>query len=141
MIRHRVSHFVATLALLFAAFALSSVPALAGPTSSCNASITVCNVFEGSVLAPNGYLGISGDIVLRDAGGAVSDVFRIFNNFFDSGGGTGLGISASIFSDDEHNLPPLFSVNAVFLAEGTVVDANGFVETDYNGNGTLYHIF
>jgi hypothetical protein len=132
MILDAAKHSGATLAFLFAALALSSTPVLAAPISSCNANFTMCDVYEGSVLMTPA-LAISGDVVLRDTNGTVSDVFRIFNNILDTGGGSGLGNLPSIFRGDENNLPTVFSVNAEFLAEGTVVDANGFVETDDNG--------
>src|SRR5262249_45205985 len=67
---------------------------------------------------------------------SVSDVFRIFNNLVNTGGGSGLGNMAFLYSDDEGNLPnpTSYSTNAIFLAEG-------LTETDFNGNGTIYHLF
>jgi hypothetical protein len=115
----------------------------AAPLSFCAADFSSCNVFEdGQVLQLPG-LAIAGDLILIDQwnGGRVSDVLRIFNDFFDTGGGTGLGTTAFLFSEDLSNLPnpSTFSVNAVFMNEafGSGV---GTIETDYNGNGTIYRI-
>ncbi len=66
-------------------------------------------------------------------GGIVSDVFRIYNDLVDTGGGTGIGLTASLFSRDEGNLPDpsTYSLNAVFIREVT-----GF--TKYANNGDTY---
>jgi hypothetical protein len=116
----------------------------AAPLSSCAANFSSCNVFEdGQVLQLPG-LAIAGDLILIDQwnGGKVSDVFRIFNDFFDTGGGTGLGSTAFLFSEDLGNLPSpsTFSVNAVTMNEA-FGSGGGTIETDYNGNGTIYRIF
>ena len=64
------------------------------------------------------------------------------NDFVDTGGGTGLGLTALLYSEDLGNLPApsTYSANAVFINEafGSGV---GTIETDYIGNGTLYQIF
>jgi hypothetical protein len=129
--------------LVVATLALAPV-ACAAPLSFCAANFSSCNVFEdGQVLQLPG-LGISGDLILIDQwnGGKVGDVFRIFNDFFDTGGGMGLGFTAFLYSEDLGNLPnpSTFSANAVFINEafGSGV---GTIETDYNGNGTIYRIF
>lgn len=117
--------------------------ATATPMSSCNADSTVCDIYEDGQFFQPGFLFISGDVVLREFGtGLVSDVLRFFNDVFDSGSGTGLGETMFLYSDDEHNLPDpsTFSANAVFLIEGGIA-ANGFKETDYFNDGTLYRIF
>ena len=65
----------------------------AGPVSSCAPDFSSCSVFEDGLVLQLPGLAIAGDLILTDRwnGGKVSDVFRIFNNFFDTGGGTGLG--------------------------------------------------
>jgi hypothetical protein len=119
--------------------ALFSICAFAGQISTCASDFSTCSVYEDGFVLTFPGLAIAGDVVLLDPGTtAVSDVFRIFNDFANTGGGTGLGMSAFLYSNDEHNLPTSFSVNAVFITEGPEV--NGFARTDYNGNGTLYHL-
>ena len=113
-------------------------------TSSCTPDFSLCSVFEdGQVLSFNGFLAAAGDVVIDDSSGSVSDVFRIFNDFFDSGGGTGLGGSAFLYSDDEHDLPDpsTYSVNAVFLKEGPSI-GGGLTKTVYIGSfGTEFDIY
>jgi hypothetical protein len=116
----------------------------AAPTSFCASNFSSCNIFEdGQVLTLPG-LGISGDVVLMDRfTGTVSDVFRIFNDFFNSGGGTGLGQTAFLYSEDLHNLPApaTYSANVTFINEAFGRGGGAVIETDYNGNGTIYKIF
>ena len=125
----RVALALATLVLV-----LRAPMAWALPVSSCAADFSSCNIYEGSVQLP--FTATSGDVILLDSDQSVSDVFRIFNNLMDTGGGTGLGNMAFLYSDDEGNLPnpTSYSANAIFLAEG-------LTETDFNGNGTMYHLF
>jgi hypothetical protein len=81
------------------------------------------------------FTAFAGDVILDDP--AVSDVFRIFNNLVNTGGGTGLGNMAFLYSsDDSTPLPnPLtYSANAVFITE----NPTGF--TPYLGNGTNYQL-
>lgn len=86
-------------------------------------------------------LHIAGDILVLDAGGSISDVFRIFNNVVDTGRGTGLGNQVFLFSLDEGNLPSpsTYSANFVSVMEGPAV--NGVTETDINSNGTIFRLF
>ncbi|MGZ5853544.1 MAG: hypothetical protein ACXWKC_06665 [Xanthobacteraceae bacterium] len=116
--------------------------AWASPVSSCAGDFSSCNIYEdgSTVLLPG--LAISGDVVLLHGDHSVSDVFRIFNNFVDTGGGTGLGNLAFLYSDDEGNLPDpaSYSANVTFIPEGGLI-APGLTETDFNGNGTIYHLF
>jgi hypothetical protein len=131
-----------TSSLIFAGCFSLSAPALGLPASSCTPTFTSCDVYEdGNILQLRG-LAIAGDVVLLDAPSSISDVFRIFNNVVNTGGGTGLGNEAFLFSVDEGNLPSAssLSVNAVFVPEGTVA-IGGLVETDFVGNGTTYRIF
>jgi hypothetical protein len=114
------------------------------PVSSCVPNFSSCSVFEDGLVLQLPGLAIAGDLILTDRwnGGTVSDVFRIFNNVFDTGGGTGLGTTAFLYSEDLGNLPApsTFSVNAVFINEA-FGSGGGTIETDYNGNGTIYRIF
>ena len=116
----------------------------AGPVSSCAPDFSSCSVFEDGLVLQLPGLAIAGDLILTDTwnGGKVSDVFRIFNDFFDTGGGTGLGTTAFLYSEDLGNLPApsTYSVNAVFMNEA-YGSGGGTIETDYNGNGTIYRIF
>jgi hypothetical protein len=140
--------FVTKNALSLAALALAALAlppgASAAPASFCASDFSSCSIFEDGLVLQLPGLAISGDVVLIDRfTGATSDVFRIFNDFFDSGGGTGLGFSVFLFSEDLHNLPSpaTYSVNAVFINEAFGSGGGGLVETDYNGNGTIYRIF
>lgn len=115
----------------------------AGPISSCAPDFSACQVYEGSLLTPPFGFFVAGDVILIDQWtGQVSDVFRIFNDLFDTGGGTGLGVSALLYSEDLGNLPDpsTYSVNAVGIYEN-YGSGGGLIETDYVGNGTLYQIF
>jgi hypothetical protein len=133
--------YISVLAL---AAAVLPPSAHAAPASFCASNFSSCNIFEdGQTLSLPG-LAIAGDLVLLDRfTGTTSDVFRIFNNIFDSGGGTGLGVTAFFYSEDLHNLPnpATYSVNVVFINEAFGSGQGGAIETDYNGNGTLYRIF
>lgn len=124
----------AGIAACFTGLVLLSVPAAAVPIASCNASFTVCAIPENTLLQLP-FVAIAGDAIITDPGGAVvSDVFRIFNNVVNTGGGTGLGNMAFLYSSDDSALPnpSTFSANAVFLTE----DPSGI--TSYFGNGTNY---
>ena len=74
--------------------------------------------------------------------GGTSDVFRIFNDFIDTGGGTGLGTTAFLYSEDLGNLPnpSTYSANAVFINE-SYGSGVGTIETDYSNGGTFYQVF
>jgi hypothetical protein len=135
----------------FGLLSLAPSRALAAPVDFCLADFSECDIFEqADIFQPfgPGPFFIAGDVVLTDpTDQTVSDVFRIFNDFVDTGGGTGIGSESFLYSVDEGNLPDpsTFSVNELTLVEGsTIVPAlglPGFVETNYNGNGTLYRIF
>jgi hypothetical protein len=110
---------------------------LAADLASCNASFTACSIPE-NVVVQLPFLAIAGDVIVQEpASTAVSDVFRIFNNVVDTGGGTGLGNLAVLYSaDDNMPLPaPLtYSSNAVVIKEA------GSGATSYLGNGTTYSL-
>jgi hypothetical protein len=80
----------------------------------------------------------SGDVVLLEpVGTAVSDVFRIFNNVVNTGGGTGLGDLAFLYSSDDSTPlpnPSTYSLNVVTIRE------NPSGVTQYEGNGTDYYL-
>jgi hypothetical protein len=120
-----------------------SVPAMADNVSSCAPDFSSCNVYENSTVIFPFCCAISGDVILTEPDHSVSDVFRIFNDFIDTGDGTGLGLSAFLYSRDDGNLPSpaTYSANAVFIAESQVTLPNGLTETVYNGNGTIYNLF
>jgi hypothetical protein len=82
---------------------------------------------------PDGDLAIAGDVLLFESDGTtISDVFRIFNNFVNTGQGTGLGDLVELYSADDVALPTSFSANAVAIFE----DPSGI--TSYTNNGTTY---
>lgn len=111
--------------------------AWAADPASCNAGFTVCQIRENVLLQLPG-LAIAGDVVVQEPGSAnVSDVFRVFNNVVDTGGGTGLGNLAILYSGDDSMAlpnPSTYSANAVVIKEA----ASG--PTSYVGNGTTYSL-
>jgi hypothetical protein len=122
----RVLSCAAVLALLPVSGAANTVPA------QCNAMFTACGIPE-NVMLQLPFLAVSGDVILLDP--TVSDVFRIFNNFVDTGGGTGLGNLAFLYSSDDTTPlpnPATYSANALMINE----DPSGV--THYFGNGTDY---
>jgi hypothetical protein len=126
---------VARVLLFAAALALLPVLGTAAPLVQCNPSFTSCLIPE-NVMLQLPFLGISGDVILLDpVTHAVSDVFRIFNNFVDTGGGTGLGNLVFLYSSDDSTPlpnPATYSFNAVTIME----NPSGI--TDYVSNGTDY---
>ena len=126
----------ASITICFAALLLLSAPVAAGPIASCNANFTLCSIPENiSLQLP--FTAIAGDAIVTESGGAiVSDVFRIFNNVVNTGGGTGLGNMAFMYSSDDSIMPDpsTYSANAVFLSEAP----SGI--TTYFGNGTNYQL-
>jgi PEP-CTERM motif len=113
------------------------------PASSCASDFSSCSIYENELFSLP-FFAIAGDLILIDQwqGGAVSDVFRVFNDVVDTGGGTGLGGTVFLYSEDFGNLPDpsTYSVNAVFMNEA-VGSGGGLIETDYLGNGTVYQLF
>jgi len=130
--------------LCFAALTLLSSSITAAPVSSCAADFSSCNVYEGQILQLpiNVAFGIAGDVVVKDFSGLTVDVFRIFNDLVDTGGGTGLGSYAFLYGADLGNLPnpSTYSANAVTISRSGT-GPSGYYETDYNGNGTIYRLF
>jgi hypothetical protein len=126
---------VARVLFCAAALALLPVSGTAASLASCNASFTSCQIPE-NVMLQLPFLGISGDVILLDpVTHAVSDVFRIFNNFVNTGGGTGLGNLVFLYSSDDSTPlpdPSTYSLNAVTIME------NPSGVTDYVSNGTDY---
>ena len=133
MTKYRASGFL----LILAALAFAAQSASAATVATCAADFSTCYIQENVLLQfPTGFLAISGDVVLEDPSGAVSDVFRIFNDFFDTGQGAGLGTTAFLYSSDDSTPlpdPSTYSANVKFIPESTTSP-----QTDYLGNGTLY---
>src|ERR1700759_1889103 len=121
--------------LVLTALALAIQPASAATMATCSADPLTCYIPE-NVLLQLPYIAIAGDAILEEPGGTVSDVFRIFNDFFDTGTGTGLGTTAFLYSaDDSTPLPPpsTSSANVQFIPESTTSP-----QTNYLGNGKVY---
>ena len=121
-------HLIGSTAVLSVALL---VPVHAATIANCSASNTVCSIPE-NVLVQLPFTAIAGDAVLADSDNAVSDVFRIFNNFINTGSGTGLGYLAEMYSADNIAVPTTFSANAVFLPESP----SGI--TTYTSSGKTY---
>jgi len=121
---------------------LQANPAI--PASSCAPDFSSCLVYEDqNTLFPDGFVTAAGDVLIEDATNTIIADFRVFNDFFDSGGGTGLGDYGFLYSAAFGNLPDpsTYSVNAVTVPLGTDL-GNGFDETVYIGGfGTEYDIF
>ncbi|HYL69399.1 MAG TPA: PEP-CTERM sorting domain-containing protein [Candidatus Limnocylindria bacterium] len=137
--------------IVFAVLALLTVPAYADtvPTSTCAPDGSECSIF-GAQVSNLAVLAISGDVLITDPSSTVLDVFRIFNDVVDTGGGTGLGATAEMFDPGVGDIlpdPSTYSFNAVdiFLGQSLAgvdkVGVSGFVETDYFGNGTVYRLY
>jgi hypothetical protein len=132
--RYRISGLL----LLLAGFvALTARPASAAAITDCSADFSICYIPENVFLQfPPGFLAISGDVVLEEPDGSASDVFRIFNDLFDTGGGTGLGTTAFLYSAGDSTPlpdPSTYSANVQFIPESTASP-----QTFYLGDGTIY---
>jgi len=111
--------------------------ATAADTASCNSTFTACQIQE-NVLLTLPFLATSGDVIIQSPSDtSVSDIFRVFNNVVDTGGGTGLGNLVILYSGND-NLPlpdpSTYSANAIIIKEA----ASG--PTSYLGNGTNYSL-
>ncbi len=124
-------------ALVLGLIVFPSASAMAATPATCAPDFTTCIITE-NVLLQLPFLAISGDVVVQDPNSTnVSDVFRIFNDFVDTGGGTGLGRLAMLFSRDDNSQlpdPSTYSANVAFIKEA----AGG--STSYSGNGTIYRL-
>jgi hypothetical protein len=123
-------------ALLLAGFVLLSVPASANQMAVCAPDFSTCEIPE-NVLLDLPFLAIAGDVVLFEPDGVtISDVFRILNDVVDTGGGTGLGDLAFLYSSDDSTPlpdPSTFSGNAQGIFETGAITA-------FDGNGTTYFL-
>jgi hypothetical protein len=123
--------------LIFPALSAAQAP---DPVAQCTPTFSDCAIPENDPLEFP-FLFISGDVVvaptLQSNLNSVSDVFRLDNNFFDTGAGTGIGFAGTLFSG-EHVLPAIssYSANAVKMRE----NPEGHGDTQYLGNGTDYHL-
>jgi hypothetical protein len=106
----------------------------------CTSTLSDCAVPENTLLSFPTVV-ISGDAVLapnlNSNLNSVRDVFRINNNFVDTGAGTGIGFTGILFSG-EHAVPAIssYSANAAEIRETPA----GHGDTQYFGNGTDYHL-
>jgi len=132
---------------LFVGFALAllaSAPSAQATSlfSSCASNFSSCSIYEDGLTITLPGIGVAGDVVLTDSGGAASDVFRIFNDIVNTGGGTGLGGTAFFYSEDLGNLPDpsTYSNNVVVITE-TFGPVGTLVETDRTANGTAFSFF
>jgi hypothetical protein len=125
------------LALFLIVLGMLSTPAIATPLASCAPDFSSCQIPE-NVLLQLPFDAFSGDVVLLEpVGPVVSDVFRIFNNFVNTGGGTGLGNLVFLYSSDDSVPlpdPSTYSANVVTIRESP----SGV--TQYVGNGTDFFL-
>lgn len=141
------------IALTLTLLCLYSLPTLADalPAEGCNASFTICVAIEGQTLVYPGCCGISGDVLLTNdgtLGGTLDALFRINNDLIDTGGGTGLGLTAFLFGSADGSAAMPFSVNDISIVFGVdngtgvpLLNVPGYVETEFIGNGTMYELF
>jgi hypothetical protein len=139
-----------TSAILFALVLSLVFPVSSAAQSSstvavpCNQFFTACGPIPEDVPVkfPQAFLAIAGDVALLPTVysdlHAVSDVFHLENNLLDTGLGTGLGNSGSLFSGHFGTLPnpSTYSANAVGFRE----NPEGLGDTQYLGNGTDYFL-
>ena len=122
-------------AALFSALNFFPAPISAAPIAACTATFSACQIPE-NIFLQLPFLAIAGDVIVTEPDSdTVSDVFRIFNNFVDTGLGTGLGDVVFLYSSDDTTPlpnPSTYSANAVRIRE----DAAGFAR--FTGNGTDY---
>lgn len=127
--------YCARFALFLGGLVLLSVPAPSAQLASCAPDLSSCSIPE-NILLQLPFLAISGDVILLEPDlTTVSDVFRIFNDVVDTGGGTGLGDLVFLYSSDDTTPlpdPSTYSSNAVSILE----DPSGV--THFIGNGTDY---
>ena len=128
---------------LFVILLASPAASTAQTVAQCTSTGSDCAIPEQVPLQfPTGFLAISGDAVLAPTLesnlAAISDVFHINNDLFDSGLGTGLGLSCFLFSGNILTLPSpsTYTANAVEIRE----NPEGHGDTQYFGNGTDYHL-
>src|SRR5438034_8140450 len=87
--------------MAFSVVIIEPSPALAADRARCNSGFRAGQIRE-NVLLQLPFLAISGDVIIQEPGSSnVSDVFRILNNFADTGGGTGLGNLAILYIDSQ----------------------------------------
>jgi hypothetical protein len=111
-----------------------SIPGFSAAVAPCNANFTACSISE-NILYQLPFIAIAGDeVILEPSSSVVSDVFRIFNDVIDTGGGTGLGQTVFLYSVDNGPLPDPSTYSLNFQAIHEAV--TGF--TSFNGNGTVY---
>ena len=117
MFRHNARLFVNIAACL----GLTASIAHSQPVAQCTPTFSACAIPE-NILLQFPFLAVSGDVaVVPNVNAnlaATSDVFRIFNNFVDTGLGTGLGFLAFLYSGHNELLPPsTYSSNFVEVRE------------------------
>ena len=146
-----MERFVLVTAAMFFALVVSLVFPVSSAAQStttvsvpCNQFFTACGPIPEDVPVkfPQAFLAIAGDVALLPTVysnlHAVSDVFHLENNLLDTGLGTGLGNSGSLFSGHFGTLPnpSTYSANAVGFRE----NPEGLGDTQYLGNGTDYFL-
>lgn len=124
--------------LLVGTLVFSVLPVFATPMSNCDPVTFVCNIYENQTVS-FGFLAVSGDVIVQNSRSVTVDVFRIFNDFFNSGGGTGIGDGGFLFGANQLPDPSTYSVNAVTISLGPVM--GGFDETTFTANGDTYNLF
>ena len=135
------SKISAAVAAILSAPATGIVFAAPADTAVCDFACTVCNIRRNIVLQlPSACLAIGGDVLITGVNSThVTDVFRAFNNYVDTGGGTGLSTQVMLYGgDDNTRLPGPFSysLNLVEMA----APASGPTSYFGPGGGITYNL-
>ena len=123
--------------LVLGLLGLVSFPCVADQLATCTPDLSTCFIPE-NVVIDLPFVTFAGDVIVVEPDlTTISDVFRIFNNLLDTGGGTGLGDVAFLYSSDDSTPlpdPSTFSANAVAAIEGP----GGVTVFSGSGSGVTY---
>ena len=95
--------------------------ARAADAAVCDSACTVCSIRENVVvqLPSTCQPPAAGDVIIQGASSTkATDLFRVFNNLVDTGGGTGLGNQVFLYSSDDNTPlpdPSTYSLNSVTI--------------------------
>jgi hypothetical protein len=111
----------------------------AADVAVCDAACTTCNIRRNIVLQlPPACLASGGDVLITGANSTrVTNLFRAFNNYVDTGGGTGLSTQVMLYSTEDNTRlpdPSTYSVNRVEMPAA----ASGSTSYFGPGGGILY---
>jgi hypothetical protein len=105
----------------------------------CDSICTVCPIRESVVLQlPSACQAAAGDVIIQGANPTnATDLFRVFNNLVDTGGGTGLGNRVILYSSDDNTPlpdPSTYSLNSVTIQAAASGSTSYFGPLNYSGH-------